>query len=193
MKKILLLNAHPRENSLCNALAHAYAKGAKKAGHDVKFAVLRDLEFDPILRNSYRDNVLEPDLQKQQENISWCDHMVIVTPMWWFSTPALLKGFLDRVITPRFAFRYKKGSLLPFPERLLKGRSARVIYTQGGPWWIPWIFGLNPFWQALRFGTLIFCGFGPVRRTTFSKVVGSSDEKRAKWLKKVYQVGKKGR
>ena len=193
MKKIYIINAHPRADSLCDGLAKEYLRGAEEAGYETRFVSLRDLEFDPIMYHRYRENELEPDLVIQQKNISWCDHMVIVSPMWWFSTPAILKGFFDRVITPRFAFQYKKGSLLPFPQRLLKGRSARVIYTQGGPSWIPWVFGFNPFWQALRFGTLIFCGFGPVRRKSFSKVSGSSDKKRTAWLKKAHKMGKKGK
>ena len=108
-KKILIINAHPRKDSFNDAIADNYVKGAKESKHEVKFVNLRDLKFDPIMRTRYRDNELEPDLVEAQELIKWCDHMVLVTPMWWFGVPGLLKGFFDRTITPGFAFKYEKG------------------------------------------------------------------------------------
>lgn len=192
-KKIFILNVHPRANSLGDALARAYKQGAIEAGFEVRFTNLRDLNFDPILRATYRDNVLEPDLVKEQENIKWCDHWVIVTPVWWLQMPALLKGYIDRLITPGFAFKYKRGSLLPVPMMLLTGRSARVIYTQGGPKYLTCTIGFDSFWKSLKYGTLIFCGFFPVWRTDFCRALSVSDKKRKNWLKKAYQLGRKGR
>ncbi len=192
-KNILIIDAHSRAGSFSDAICDIYEKSARDAGHAVKKIVLRDLKFDPILKTRYRDNILEEDLQTAQENISWCNHLVIVTPVWWMMVPALFKGFIDRTITPGFAFKYKKGSLLPLPERLLKGRSARVIYTQDGPKILTNIVAFDAFWKSLKYGTLVFCGFFPVSRTVFSKVRASSDEKRKKWLKKVENLAKKAK
>lgn len=192
-KKILILNAHPRADSFCNALAHEYKRGAEAGGLEIQFVTLRDLTFDPILRHIYRENVLEPDLVKQQELIQWCDHLVIITPVWWLSTPALLKGYLDRTLTPGFAYKYNRDSLLPIPKRLLKGRSARVIYTQGGPRYLNETIGFDAFWKGLKYGTLVFCGFWPTRRTVFPQVPSASENKRQRWLTKAYQLGKKGK
>lgn len=192
MKNILVINAHPREGSLSDALADAYVRGTKDITCKVKYVKLRDLNFDPILRTTYRKNELEPDLKTMQEKISWCNHLVIVTPVWWLGMPALLKGFIDRIITPGFAFKYAKGSFLPFPKRLLKGRSCRVIYTQGGPRWISWTIAFDSFWKSLKYGTLVFCGFGPVRRTYFSSISSPSEKKCKKCVNKAYLLGKKG-
>lgn len=193
MKKILVINAHPRDGSLSDALAQEYIRGTEEVTCKVEYVKLRDLSFDPILRTSYRNNELESDLKMMQEKMLWCDHLVIVTPVWWLSMPALLKGFIDRVITPGFAFKYKKGSLLPFPQRLLKGRSARVIYTQGGPRWVSWTIAFDSFWKSLKYGTLVFCGFGPVRRTYFSKITSPSEQRCKACLRKVFRLGAKGK
>lgn len=192
-KRIYILDGHPRANSISHQLAEAYASGAREAGHEVRLVHLRDLQFDPILKTRYRDNVLEPDLVKQQDNISWCRHWVIVTPVWWMNSPALLKGFLDRVITPGFAFKYRRGALFPIPQMLLKGRSARLIYTQGGPYYLTNTVGFDAFFKALKYATLVLCGIWPVRRTAFTKADQAAAEKIANWTAKVYRLGQKGK
>jgi len=193
MKKIYILDGHPRANSLSNSLSEAYAKGAKEAGHEVRLVHLRELAFDPIMRNRYRDNILEPDLVAQQENMRWCEHLVVVTSVNWMAAPSLLKGFFDRTITPGFAFKYHKGSLLPIPERLLKGRSARVIYTQGGPFYLTSTIGFDAFFKGLKYGTLAFCGFWPVRRTVFTQADQADGAKVKRWFDKAYRLGLKGK
>ena len=193
MKKILVIDTHPRKESLTNLLADTYEDAAKSGGHTVQRLNIRDLKFDPILFQSYRDVSLEPDIEHSQELINWCEHLIIVTPVWWMSTPALFKGWLDRTLMPGFAFKYKKKSFLPIPERLLKGRSARVIYTQGGPKYLTNIIGFDAFWKALKYGTLVFCGFGPVRRTAFSNVVRPTDARITHMKIIVSRLGKRGK
>ena len=153
---------------------------------------VRNLRFDPILHAGYeKKQRLEEGLKKQQELIKWCDHLVIVTPVWWLGVPALLKGYFDRVLLPGFAFNYKKGSV--FPIRHLKGKSARVIYTQGSPKWISLFLLRNSFWRGIKWGVLKFCGFGPIKRTVFARASTATDNQRRKWLNKVYKLGNKGR
>jgi len=195
-KKILILNAHPRQDSLCNALACEYRRGAEEAGHEVHFVTLRNLKFDPILRQKHGEEMqgMEESLQTQQKLIKWCEHLVIVTPLWFMGMPALLKGYFDRILTPKFAFDYRDNAHIPVPLRLLKHRSARVIYTQGAPRYITALLAFDAFWKALKYGVLMFCGFGPIRRTIFA---GVANIKRRPvfeaWLKKVYQLGKAGK
>jgi hypothetical protein len=127
--RVLLLNAHPDQGSLCNSIAAAYAEGAREGGHEVRCVALRELRFDLVLRGGYHSaKPLEPDVVAQQELIRWCQHLVVVTPNWWWSAPALLKGYIDRVFLPEFAMRYH--ARFPYVEPLSKGRSARVLYTQ---------------------------------------------------------------
>lgn len=93
-----------------------------------------DLDFNPILQNGYRlVTELEPDLVKIQQDILHADHLVFVYPNWWGTYPVLLKGFIDRVFLPGFAFKYRENS--PFWDKLLKGKSARLIGTMDTPKW----------------------------------------------------------
>ncbi len=192
-KKIIhIIDGNPKPNAFTHAITEVYERGAKEAGHTVTVTYLKDLPFDPILKTGYRDNILEPCLQEEQKRIQEANHLVIVTPVWWLSTPALLKGYFDRVLTPGFGYKYKEKSMMPLPVRLLKGRSARVIYTQGGPWILTSTLGFDAFWKALKYGTLMFCGFGPVRRTLFQNIPASTPEQRSRFLEKVTQLGTRG-
>jgi putative NADPH-quinone reductase len=145
--RVLLLNAHPDEGSLCDAIAGAYVEGSRGAGHEVRYVALRELRFDLVLRGGYHSaKPLEPDIIQQQELIRWCQHLVVASPNWWWSAPALLKGYIDRVFRPGFAMRYH--ARFPYVEPLLKGRSARVLYTQNAPWLAGWLFRGDLFWRA---------------------------------------------
>ncbi len=132
MKKIYILMGHPNTDpTLSSSLADRYEEAAKAAGHEVRRADIGKLQFDPILHKGYRAiQELEPDLKKVQEDITWCDHFVLIYPLWWSSVPALLKGMIDRMWLPAFAFRFIKtpdGKSTMGWNKLLKGRTARVI------------------------------------------------------------------
>ena len=116
---------HHAKDSLCGALAEAYAQGAVLAGHQVKRVAVGELAFDPVIRDvASMNDIHEPDLLAAQEAIAWAQHIVLVYPVWWGDPSALLKGFIDLVFTSGFAFRFRDNS--PFCERLLAGRSAGV-------------------------------------------------------------------
>jgi len=187
--KILVLNAHPYAKSFCNYLALAYKEGAIAGGNEVQFVNLRDLKFDPILRKGYSEiTTLELDLEEQQKLWKWCEHLVIVTPVWWSSYPSLLKGYFDRILLPGFAYKYHDNK--PIPKKLLEGRSARVIYTQNSPKFYTKFLLLDSFWRSLRDGILSFCGFKPVERTFFTEIMKSNEEERKMWINEVYEIGK---
>jgi putative NADPH-quinone reductase len=99
--------------------------------------------------------------------------------------PALVKGMIDRVFLPGFAFKYKKGSALP--EQLLKGKSASLIITADTPWWFQkWNRGgLRPLLNS----TLRFSGFDIRTIEFFSPVRGSTAEQRQAWIEKVRSPG----
>src|SRR3990167_5581784 len=124
--RIFILIGHPDKESFNKQLAESYAEGAREKGHEVKLTCLSDISFDPILHKGYKEiQELEPDLKKIQEDIRWCEHFVILYPSWWSTMPAILKGLIDRVWLPGFAFRFpQKGYMW---QRLLKGRSATMF------------------------------------------------------------------
>src|SRR5579872_5548971 len=102
---VLLLLAHPRRDSLCGAIADAYAAGAASAGVDLRRCELAALDFEYNVNEiSPSDQAPEDGLRSAMEAIVWADHIVIVFPTWWGTMPAVLKAFLDRVLAPGFAF-----------------------------------------------------------------------------------------
>ena len=190
MKKILIINGHPDKNSFCYELAKSYNTGATLSGAKCKLIHLIDLNFDPILKYGYRQRTeLEPDLQKIQQDILDSDHLVFVYPIWWGTYPALLKGFIDRVFLPKFSFKYRDNSLLW--DKLLKGKSARLIVTMDTPKWYYALIYRSPGHNAMKKGVLEFCGIKPVGITSLSPIKSSDENKRKNWLAMIEQLGRK--
>jgi NAD(P)H dehydrogenase (quinone) len=190
MKKILIINGNPDKNSLSFELATIYKKGANASGADCTLVNLSDLQFDLNLKFGYRQRTeLEPDLVMMQQAIKEADHLVFVYPTWWGTYPTLLKGFIDRVFLPKFAFSYRENS--PLWDKLLVGKTARLIVTMDTPtWYYKWIFK-QPGHNSMKKGILEFCGIKPVKITTFGSVKTSTEETRKKWLAEVETLGRK--
>lgn len=179
--RILVVLGHPDARSLCAGLAQAYAAGAEAGGAAVRTLALGALQFDPLLHAGYRGpQPLEPDLQRAQADITWATHLVFVYPIWWGAMPALLKGFIDRVFLPGYAFKYRTDS--PQWDRLLTGRSAELLVTMDSPpWYFRW-FTRAPGHQQMRRAILEFCGIRPVRIHSLGPVRSASDAQRAAWV-----------
>src|SRR5690606_1625725 len=117
---------------LCDALAQAYAQGAINAGHQVRQITVAELDF-PLLRSQedWEKGTVPATLQQAQEDIKWSEHLVLFFPLWLGEMPALVKGFVEQVARPGFAFNYDDKN--PFGKKGLSGRSARVVVTMGMP------------------------------------------------------------
>lgn len=190
--KVLLLNGHPDEGSFSDAIVSVYAGAAREAGHFVQAVAIRELKGDPVLRGGFHaSRLLEAEIKIQQDLIHWCDHLVIVTPNWWESAPALLKGYIDRVFQPGFAVRYH--NRYPYKEPLLRGHSARVIYTGNARWAVGRLFRTDMFWRWIRGCVLRYCGFDPVRRLALYGACDSSEVQRAGFLAEVADLGRRAR
>jgi len=190
MKKVLIINGHPDSESYNWALASAYKKGAEQAGAEVKEIRISALQFNPNLEFGYRRRTeLEPDLLNAQKMLKDSDHIVWIYPVWWGGVPAMMKGFLDRVLLPGFAFQKREGSV--WWNKLLTGKSARIICTMDQP---PLFYSLvngKPSHSAIKKLTCHFIGIKPVKITSIGPIRLSTDEFRAKWLIKVEQLGLK--
>lgn len=188
MNKILIINGHPDQESFNFAIAEAYKKGAVESGAEVKQIVVRNLVFNPNLQFGYRKRTeLELDLIDAQEKIKWATHLVWIYPVWWGSLPAILKGFIDRVFLPGFAFQKRENSV--WWDKLLIGKSARIICTLDQPAWYYWLVYRQPSTNAMKNLTLQFSGISPVKVTTIGPVRLSKDAYRANWLKKIERLG----
>lgn len=194
-KKVLVLLGHPDRGTFCNELADAYARGAAAAGHAVKRAALADLSYDPVLHRGYRViQELEPALKQLQQDIIWCDHLVIVYPNWWCTMPAKLKGLFDRMWLPGFAFRYRKdakGNRKMGWEKLLKGRTGRVIVTAGSHPLLIWAF-FGDFTNEISRGILGFSGIH-AHVLTLGPAENMPHWRKEHWLKKVERLGSRAK
>ncbi|MDR9852121.1 NAD(P)H-dependent oxidoreductase [Paenibacillus sp. VCA1] len=189
-KNIAVIIGHPDPESYCHALAHAYIKGAEAGGANVRLLDLAAMKFGPILQYGYRKRTeLEPDLVQAREIISCADHLVWVYPTWWGTMPALMKGFIDRVFLPGFAFSSAPDSLVV--KKLLKGKTARLLVTMDSPSWYYRLALRQAGHVLMKRGILQFSGIRPVRITEISKVKMLSAEKRKHWLEKAESLGAK--
>lgn len=186
--KILIINGHPDKESYNYALTASYKKGAKESGAEVQEINIRELSFNPNLEFGYRKlTELEPDLVKAQESIKWADHIVWIYPVWWGSVPAMMKGFLDRVLLPGFAFKKREGSV--WWDKYLTGKTSRIICTMDQPtWFYRWMNG-RPSHIAMKKLTMNFIGIKKVHITSIGPLRLSKEEFRIKWLRKVEKLG----
>lgn len=191
-KKIAIIIGHPDRESFNFALAQAYKRGAERAGAEVREIVIADLEFNPNLQFGYRARTeLEPDLVTCQETLMWADHLVWVYPVWWGGVPAIMKGFLDRVLLPGFAFKKREGSL--WWDKFFTGKTARLICTMDQPPWYYFLVYRAPTHFAMKRLTLNFIGVNSVRSTSIGPIRLSKENFRTKWLQKVERLGEKCR
>lgn len=189
-KRILLINGHPNPESFNFGIAEAYRKGAEKAGAEMKEIVIAELNFNPNLKFGYRKRTeLEPDLLEAWEKIQWAEHLVWVHPVWWGGFPAIMKGFIDRLFLPGFAFRYRENSI--WWDKLLTGKTARIITTLDQPGWYYWLVNGRPSVNQLRKTILEFCGVKPVKVKYIEFVRESDERKRRKWLSEIEKLGER--
>lgn len=188
MKKILIINGHPDKESYNYAIAEAYKTGAQSSTAEVKEIRIGELKFNPNLEFGYRKRTeLEPDLIEAQNKIKWADHIVWVYPVWWGSVPAVMKGFLDRVLLPGFAFKKREGSV--WWDRYLTGKTARLICTLDQPPWFYTLINGSPSHKAMKRLTLNFIGVKSVKITSVGPLRLSKESFRIKWLKRIQKLG----
>jgi putative NADPH-quinone reductase len=188
MSKIAIVVGNPMHGSYSEALGEAYLRGAESGGHAAKLFVLADMKFDAILREGYRrEQVLEPDLVAARQALQASDHLVFVFPLWAGDMPAILKGFIERVLQGDLLAIQKSGGKASW--KIFKGKSARVIMTMGMPGLIyRWYYGAHAL-KLLRRNILHLIGVKPVRSTIYGMIEAVGDETRKQWLREVEALG----
>jgi len=190
VKKILVLCGNPVADSFSGTLADRYQAAAEDAGHEVLRINIADLDFDPVLRQGYNEEQpLEPDLINVQAAIRAVDHIVIIYPNWWSAMPAILKGLFDRIWQSGFAFTRQQDSNKV--DKLLSGRTARVIITSGtyhpfSAWW-----NYGDYTNEIQYAILEFAGIR-TSVTSLGPVQSVGDEKRGEWIKEIEKLARRG-
>lgn len=188
MTKILIINGHPNKESFNQALAKAYEDGAVKSGATVSMIHIGELQFNPNLQFGYTKRMdLEPDLLDSLEKIKAADHLVWIHPVWWGGMPAIMKGFIDRLFLPGLTYQYRENSM--WWDKLLSGKTARIITTLDQPGWYYRLMYGRPSVNQLKKSTLEFCGIKPVKVTYVGIIKTATPEQRQKWINQIYNLG----
>jgi len=188
-QRITLIQGHPDtdQSHFCHALAWAYEEGALGACHQVRRINVADLEF-PLIRSraEFEKKTLLPVIAAAQESIRWANHLVVIYPLWLGTLPALLKGFFEQTFRYGFALGMGKGR---FPQKLLKGRSARIFVTMGMPAAAyRYLFRAHGV-KSLDSSVLALSGFRPIHDTLIGAVESLSVKKRERLLSEARALG----
>ena len=179
--------AHPRPGSLNHALAHAAAGGLRSSGFDVRLHDLYAEGFRPALQADEMESTLFDDdlAARHAAEIVLAHRVVVVHPSWFFQVPAILKGWVDRVLREGIAFKREEDGAI---TGLLRAERALVVTTANAPWvYEEGVLGdpLGTFWERCVFGP---AGVERVERLVLTPVRDSSSEQREAWLRRVSQV-----
>ena len=183
--KLSLILAHPDKTSFNHAIARVVAETLIQNGHEVRFHDLHEEQFDPILPSGEipRSATLPALVETHCREIVEAEGIVIVHPNWWGQPPAILKGWIDRVIRPGVAYEFLEGDQGEgVPNGLLKAKTAVVFNTGntdlarerdtfGDP--------LETIWKNCIFG---LCGVHHFHRRLFGIVITSNEAQRQSWL-----------
>ncbi len=185
---ISVILAHPDRSSFNHAIAQTVVEQLENNGHGVFFHDLYGEDFDPLLigKEIPQDASLPRIIGEHCKEIGEAEGIIIVHPNWWGQPPAILKGWIDRVIRPGIAYEFLEGdSGEGIPAGLLCAKAAIVINTSNTePEREKSVFGdpLETIWKNCVFG---LCGVNIFHRRTFSTVVTSTEAQRRQWLDEV--------
>jgi NAD(P)H dehydrogenase (quinone) len=191
---ILIIVANPDGHSFNHALSDVAVKTLTSLEHQVVFHDLYAEKFDPVLKPAEiaPNGKIEATIKKHCKELASADGIIIVHPNWWGQPPAILKGWVDRVMRPGVAYRFKEGvGGEGIPVGLLKATKALVFNTAntkqerelthfGDP--------LETLWKTCIFD---LCGVKNFQRKTFSPVIVSAEAQRTVWLKEAKEIVQK--
>jgi putative NADPH-quinone reductase len=189
--KMSVILGHPDKGSFNHAIAGAAIKILNTNGHEVAFHDLYKEKFPPILpaHEIPRDASLPRIISRHCSEISNADGIIIIHPNWWGQPPAILKGWVDRVLRPGVAYTFAEGDsgegeLIG----LLKASVVLVFNTSNTPAERELTMYGDPLETLWKNNMFISCGVKSFYRKTFGVIITSSIEQRTKWLKEVEEI-----
>lgn len=189
--KISIILGHPRKGSFNHAIADTAVNTLDAAGHEVAFHDLYEEGFDPVLTylEIPKGADLAPVVQVHCGEILKAEGIIIVHPNWWGQPPAVLKGWIDRVIRAGVAYEFTGGDGGEgVPLGLLKAKTALVFNTSDTPAERErLVFGdpLETIWKNCIFG---LCGVRNFCRKTYGVIANSTYKQRQGWLEDVRET-----
>jgi NAD(P)H dehydrogenase (quinone) len=184
--KVLVILGHQRRGSFCHAIARTAIDELRAGGHEVVCHDLYEERFDPLLPDAEipKGSAVDPVVAQHCRELTEAMGYVVVHPNWWGQPPAMLKGWLDRVLRQGVAYEFTAEGVLG----KLAGRQAVVFTTSNTPRADEIrLFGdpLENLWKTCIFG---FCGVETFCRRNFEPIILSTPAQRDKWLEEVRAV-----
>ena len=201
--KVLIVYANPEPKSFNSAMKELAVSVLSEQDHEVKISDLYEMNFKASLgrndfleltnsdhvnyvmelKSAYEKQKLAEDIRKEQEKLLWADFIILQYPLWWFSVPAVLKGWFDRVLATGFAWDFGR----MYDKGLLAGKKAMISVTTGGPEAIyspnaPHGWDINQVLYPVNHGVLYFCGIQPTPPFVAYAVFQVENEVRKQYL-----------
>lgn len=193
--KTLIIYYHPHEGSFCSAIRDAVISGLEVGKHEYKLVDLGVDEFDPVMRakdlkafamaGRIGEEGLEgvdPIVLKYMKKLRWAEHIVMIFPIWWMSMPAMMKGFVDKVIFPGVVYKMEGGNLVSMLSGL---KQVTIITTMNTPADVYKNMFNNSIEGSLIKGTFNKIGIHDIRWISLNMVKQVGDEKRWVWLDEI--------
>ena len=185
--KVLLIYAHPNEESFTYAVVERLQIGLILGKHEVQTIELYKEEFDPVLVvNAFkrrRDLLQDPYTERYRNLIAAADPLIFVYPVWWYSMLAMMRGFIEKTFVSGFAYSFKgKPARSVLPHGLFRGKTAPCIYTLDAPKLVAW---LDPGWLSIKYSIFWYCGLRKVRRFYLPRMKHTSLDERIQWLNQI--------
>lgn len=200
MNTLIVFN-HPYEGSYCNAILEAVRNGLEQGGHHHDVIHLDNDGFDPVMRSKDLKafamagrlgeealKEVDPLIMTYKTRLEWAERLVMIFPIWWMTMPAMMKGFIDKVIFPAIAYNMDGGRL---KSRLHSLRSVIVISTMNTPAEIYRNMFGNSLEGSLIKGTFKQIGITDVEWISLNEVKQVTDEQRKAWLDGIEAVFRK--
>lgn len=184
--KHLIIYAHPNEASLNSHFRQTVEKTLRQQNHEVVVRDLYQIGFNPLLTLvdmvEQRRGIVSEEVKKEQEYITWADAITFIYPIWWTGMPGIMKGYIDRVFSYGFAYRYDQG----VQKGLLGGKLAYIINSHGKSAAEYEQIGMD---NALKLtsdkGIYIYCGLKIERHFFFDRADRASAEMVGEWTSKI--------
>ena len=182
MKKVFLVYGHYNEKSFNAAIRDTFIRTAKEKGNEVDSVDLYKEKFNPVFAGEKPDQVVID----HQKRIEKSDVIVLIAPIWNFRMPAIVEGWIDKVLSPPWAFRFKKlvGNY-GYPIGNLRDKKAIIFCTYGSPRLAITTFFLNLPIRRLKRGVFHMCGIFNINYRRYFAVPFVGDKKRKEFLEDV--------
>ncbi|MBU3144018.1 NAD(P)H-dependent oxidoreductase [Clostridium sp. CF012] len=186
MKATIIL-AHPWHGSFNKSITDTVVLSYQQKNKEYQIIDLNKDNFDPVLRESElalysKGGHKDVNVKKYQDMLKESDELVFIFPIWWYSLPAILKGFLDKVMLRNFAYSEEKYRLKGLLDNIKK--TVVITTSQAPTWYLKFIVG-NPIQRTFIGGTLKSVGLKNVKWLNNDYTTTGTDKSRKQFLEKV--------